>query len=184
MYIAEAKIISRWEPGACFLALIISWRSTRTCMLSRFSLVWLFWDPMDCSPRGSSVHGVSQARILEWVAVSFSRGSSWPRDWTCVEPTSTCSRAKWRTWVKWVVGIVFPCLQAMSCIKWEHHHTNLFIPDHSHEVVFYLSLLAILFLTLQQRYYHMGPYLPHPETWFTRVENLQLKQLLSRASRR
>ena len=31
---------------------------------------------MDCSPSGSSVHGISQARILEWVAVSFSRGSS------------------------------------------------------------------------------------------------------------
>ena len=33
-------------------------------------------DPMDCSPPGSSVHGVSQARILEWVPISFSRGSS------------------------------------------------------------------------------------------------------------
>ena len=33
------------------------------------------WDPMDCSPPGSSIHGVSQARILEWVAISFSRGS-------------------------------------------------------------------------------------------------------------
>ena len=36
-------------------------------------------DPMDCSPPGSSVHGVFQARILEWVAISFSRGSSQPR---------------------------------------------------------------------------------------------------------
>ena len=39
---------------------------------------------MDCSPLGSSVHGISQARILEWVAISFSRGSSGPRDWTRV----------------------------------------------------------------------------------------------------
>ena len=38
------------------------------------------WDPMDYSPPGSSVHGISQARILQWVAISFSRGSSWPRD--------------------------------------------------------------------------------------------------------
>ena len=38
--------------------------------------------PVDCSPPGSSVHGILQARILEWVAISFSRGSSWPRDWT------------------------------------------------------------------------------------------------------
>ena len=33
-------------------------------------------DPVDCSPPGSSVHGIAQARILEWVAISFSRGSS------------------------------------------------------------------------------------------------------------
>ena len=37
-------------------------------------------DPMDCSPPGSSVHGILQARILEWVAIPFSRGSSQPRD--------------------------------------------------------------------------------------------------------
>ena len=42
------------------------------------------WGPVDCSPPGSSVYGILQARILEWVAVSFSRGSSWPRDWTQV----------------------------------------------------------------------------------------------------
>ena len=40
-------------------------------------------DPMDCSPPGSSVHGTFQARILEWVAICASRGSSQPRDWTC-----------------------------------------------------------------------------------------------------
>ena len=39
-------------------------------------------DPMDCSPPGSPVHGISQARILEWVAISSSRGSSQPRDRT------------------------------------------------------------------------------------------------------
>ena len=37
-------------------------------------------NPVDCSPLGSSVHGILQARILEWVAISFSRGSSQPRD--------------------------------------------------------------------------------------------------------
>ena len=37
-------------------------------------------NPMDCSPHDSSVHGILQARILKWVAISFSRGPSWPRD--------------------------------------------------------------------------------------------------------
>ena len=40
------------------------------------------WQPVDCSPPSSSVHGILQARILEWVAISFSRGSSQPRDRT------------------------------------------------------------------------------------------------------
>ena len=42
------------------------------------------WDPIDYDLPGSSVHGILQARILERVAISTSRESSWPRDWTCV----------------------------------------------------------------------------------------------------
>ena len=48
------------------------------------SVVSSLCDPMDCNPPGSSVHGISQARILEWVAISFSWGSSRPRDRTRV----------------------------------------------------------------------------------------------------
>ena len=53
-------------------------------LLSAKSRPTLFATPMDCSPPGSSVHGIFQARILEWVAISSSRGSSVPRDQTCV----------------------------------------------------------------------------------------------------
>ena len=53
------------------------------CVLSR-SVISSLCDPMDCSPPGSAVHGIVQARILQWVAISFSRGSSWPRVLTCV----------------------------------------------------------------------------------------------------
>ena len=52
-------------------------------VLGRFSHIWLC-DPTDCIPPGSSVHGILQARILEWVAMPSSRGSSQPRDWTRV----------------------------------------------------------------------------------------------------
>ena len=48
---------------------------------------------MDCSPPGSSVHGIFQARILEWVTNSFSRGPSWHRDQTCV----SCIVYRWVT---------------------------------------------------------------------------------------
>ena len=46
-------------------------------------------DPMDCSLSGSSIHGIFQARVLEWIAISFSRGSSRPRN---------------RTWVSRIAG--------------------------------------------------------------------------------
>ena len=49
-------------------------------------------DPMDCSPPGSSVHGILQARILEWVAIPSSRGSSRPRDQTHVSSVSCIGR--------------------------------------------------------------------------------------------
>ena len=49
-------------------------------------------DPMDCSLSGSSIHGLFQARVLEWIAISFSRGSSQPRD---------------PTWVSHIVGRLF-----------------------------------------------------------------------------
>ena len=45
-------------------------------------------DPMACSPPGSLVHGIFQARVLEWVAISSSRGCSWPRDGTHVSCVS------------------------------------------------------------------------------------------------
>ena len=45
---------------------------------------WTLCDPMDCSLPGSSVHGIYQARVLEWVAISFSRESSKPWDQTQV----------------------------------------------------------------------------------------------------
>ena len=49
-------------------------------------------DLMDCSLPGSSVHGIFQARILDWVAISFSVGSSWPRDWTRISCVSWINR--------------------------------------------------------------------------------------------
>ena len=60
------------------------------CLVAKSCLT--LCDPMDCSLPGSSVHGIFQARILEWVAISFSRGSSWPRDQTrvsCISCTGT-----------------------------------------------------------------------------------------------
>ena len=65
-------------------------REVCKCMLSQSC--WTLCDPMDCSPPGSSVHGILQARILEWVAMPFSRGSSQPTDWTHVFHVSCIGR--------------------------------------------------------------------------------------------
>ena len=54
-------------------------------------------DPKDCSPPGSSIHGIFQTRILEWVAISFSRGSSQPRDQTQVSHTAGRLFTIWTT---------------------------------------------------------------------------------------
>ena len=59
------------------------------------------FDPMGCSPPGSSVHWIPQTRILEWVAMPFSRGSSQPRNWTHVS-CSSCTVG--RIFYSWAIG--------------------------------------------------------------------------------
>ena len=83
---------------------------------------------MDCSLLGFSVHGIFQARVLEWVAISFSRGSSWPRDWTQVSCIAgrhftlwaKCSRHKrFDPWVRKIPWRAWQC-------------TPVFLPEKSH----------------------------------------------------
>ena len=71
-------------------------------------------DPMDCSLPGSAIHGIFQAGILEWVAISFSRRSSQPRDWTEV------SRIVGRPFTIWATR------EALCLIK----HNYSLIHDH------------------------------------------------------
>ena len=52
---------------------------------------------MDCSPPGSSVPGISQARIQQWVSITSSRESSWPRDQACISCIGRCSLYHWAT---------------------------------------------------------------------------------------
>jgi len=84
--------ILNWSVVPCKVLTVASWPAYRFLRrqekkerkeVKSLSLVWLC-NPMDCSPPGSSIHGIFQARVLEWVVISFSRGSSWPRDQTQV----------------------------------------------------------------------------------------------------
>ena len=82
------------------------------CFLSH-SGVWPFVTPWTCSPPGSSIYKISQASILEWVAISFSRVSSKPMDQTHVSCSSYIGRqilCHWTTWEPlrhWLLGIIF-----------------------------------------------------------------------------
>ena len=74
-----------------------------TWVLSR---VWYFCHTMDCSPPSSSVHGIFQARILEWVAISFSKGSSWPRNWSHISCFSCIGKQILYHCTMWEGGIM------------------------------------------------------------------------------
>ena len=73
--------------------------SSNVCvyMLSQFSCVWLCYH-LDYSPLGSCVHGILQARIQEWVAMPYSRGSSWPRDGTWISCVSCIAGGLFTLW--------------------------------------------------------------------------------------
>ena len=76
-------------------------------------------DPMDCSPQGSSVHGIFQVRMLEWVVISYSRGSSRPRDRTRV------SCIVGRFFIIWATREASPTVHRNSVIIHTHTHTYM-----------------------------------------------------------
>ena len=94
-------------------------------------------DPMDCSLPGSSVHGIDQARILEWVAISFSRRSSWSRDWTLV------SHIVGRCFTVWATRIDVYSLKKLPLVSVSMHKsmglTKVSSPDTRENAVWVLG---------------------------------------------
>ena len=76
-------------------------------------------DHMDCSLSGSSVHGIFQARVLEWIAISFSRVSSWPRNRTQVSPIAGRLFTVWawalKNWCFWIVVLEKTLESPLDC---------------------------------------------------------------------
>ena len=98
-------------------------------------------DPVSCSPPGSSVGGISQARILEWVAIFFSRGSSWPRGWTHVSYIADRFFTSWATREAPILRMVIMVLVSRSCltlsnpmdcilIKWMNNYITKFVEQY------------------------------------------------------
>ena len=88
-------------------------------------------DPGDCSPLGSSVHGIFQARILEWVAISFSRGYSQPRDWTQVPGIAGRCFDLWAT----REGISWTNVVSKSITGLIHRHWKSLVPQINWKIV-------------------------------------------------
>ena len=77
-------------------------------------------NPTDCSLLGSSVHVILQARILEWIAISSSRGSSWPRDWTHLSYASCISREILYHWATWEAAwVAHKTVTQTMWLKWQ-----------------------------------------------------------------
>ena len=98
------------------------------------SYIWLSCNPVDCSPPGFSILGISQARILEWVAISFSRGSSWTRDWTWVSCIGGWNLYHWDTFSSVAQSWLTLC-NRMDCSRPGfpvHHHLPEFTQTHVH----------------------------------------------------
>ena len=134
-----------------------------------FSHIWLC-NPAECSPPGSSVHGISQARILEGVAISFSRGSSWLREWAVI---SYCRGSSWlRDWRPWnsVVPSLLMCtsptpllnpfcptpLLTPCCFSWYCflcEETNLFVLE---KVPFWNCLIFFLEMPFNFSFYPLS----------------------------
>ena len=93
------QVDARMEGGAGLGRLSHVFQKSVKVKESEVALLCLtLCDPMDWSLLGSSVRGIFQARILEWVAISFSRGSSRPRDWTRVFCIAGRHFTIWATW--------------------------------------------------------------------------------------
>ena len=91
---------------SCFTVLLsCAVQQSESALLDAQSCLTLC-DPMDCSPPGSSVHGIFLARILEWVAIYYARGSSRPRDRTHVSCVSCIVRQILYPWATWEALLV------------------------------------------------------------------------------
>ena len=122
----------------------------------------ILWDPMDCRPLGSSVHGTLQARILEWVAIHFSRGSSQPRDWTHIagrffttwaksHHKNTCETGiRFKSHVKWQLEgrNFYEWFGSSGRIRWPRGSRSKWVPLQCHQLVvkfIYALMLLIVF---------------------------------------
>ena len=127
--------------------------ASKICVSHSVVSSFLFYSPMDCSPPGSFLHGILQARILEWVAIPFSRGSSRSRD---------------QSWISCIAGrffTVWATREALFPLK-ERNSATVCLWCHSS-----VTLSGFVWLTMNQIY--------SSETPYTYICNPKLKHCVS-----
>ena len=92
LYAGDVMLLSMWQLKNIKQ---INRASVRSSLVTK--LLRLFCHPVDCGPPGASVHGILQSRVMQWVAISFSSGSSWPRDRTQVSHIAGSFFTIWAT---------------------------------------------------------------------------------------
>ena len=117
-------------------------------------------NPMDCSLPDSSIHGIFQARVLEWVAISFSRGSSWPSDWTRVSLIAGRRLTIWATRCKTSAVICLIPFQSLVLLSRISLFQSTLLSLFSHSV---MSTLATLWTVTCKAPLSMG--FPRQEYW-------------------
>ena len=122
-------------------------------------------DPMDCNPPGFSVHRIFHARILEWVSISYSKGSAQPRDQTCVSCISCISRQILYCYTTWEARKARTCL-IQECLTYTEsinivfkklnefnklHHRQILQNSWSQEMVSWRLELSFKYLSFIQK---------------------------------
>ena len=118
-------------------------------------------DPMDCSLPGSSIYGIFQARILEWVAISFSRRYSWPGDWTQVSRIVSGRFTVWATRERpSKEQVSFNCMAAVTICsdfgaqKNKVCHFSTVSPSTCHEVMGPDAMILVFWMWALSQLFH------------------------------
>ena len=101
-------------------------------------------NPIDCIPPGSSIHWIFQARVLEWVAIPFSRGSSWPRD---------------QTLVPHIAGRCFTVWATREAPSYIHIHIYIYIHTYIYVYIYIYIHIYVPFLNIMVFQMHCIPVL-------------------------
>ena len=131
MQIIRRALCRIWILLLCFLLV------TEVCMITQ---LWLFLTPWTVA------HGISQARVLDWAAIPFSRESSWPRDQTHVSCIGKWILYHWATWEALLITIVtmhsmIPFILRLTCPVGRDTNTSISHPYCIHKVFHFVNFL-------------------------------------------